>query len=438
MSTVSINFEKTVGPIKPMHAVNNGPIKAPASQTRGNFDLWLETGIPYARNHDASFCSSYGGEHCVDVWCIFPNPDADVNDPASYDFTLTDEYIATTMEAGTQVFYRLGSKIEHWKKKYGILPPPDFQKWAEICEHIILHYNEGWADGFHHNIEYWEIWNEPDNEKDEYPIEKRQTWGGTKAQFFDFYEIAAKHLKSRFPHLKIGGPALSWLEDWAYDFLGEMSRRGVPLDFFSWHRYCMDPKQVIAREKVFRGYLDEFGYTQTESICNEWNYVKDWSDNFIKSIETIISMKGAALTAGCMLGSQQTTMDMLMYYDAQPTIWNGLFDYYTFKPLKGYYPFVMFNTLYKLGTSVEVAIDDECVYAAAAKDADNRQAIMICYYTDEEETMPVKDIVLDMCASAGSYELYLLDDAHTNECIHTGPVTSVTLKPNSVVLLKSC
>ena len=149
-------------------------------------------------------------------------------------------------------------------------------------------------------------------------------------------------------------------------------------------------------------------------------------------------MKGAALTAGCMLGSQQTTMDMLMYYDAQPTIWNGLFDYYTFKPLKGYYPFVMFNTLYKLGTSVEVTIDDECVYAAAAKDADNRQAIMICYYTDEEETMPVKDIVLDMCGSAGSYELYLLDDAHTNECIRTGSVTSVTLKPNSVVLLKSC
>ncbi len=47
--------------------------------------------------------------------------DANVNDPASYDFQLTDEYCDIIQKAGAKVFYRLGSKIEHESKKYGTL-----------------------------------------------------------------------------------------------------------------------------------------------------------------------------------------------------------------------------------------------------------------------------------------------------------------------------
>ena len=44
--------------------------------------------------------------------------------------------------------------------------PKDFKKWAVICEHIIRHYTEGWADGFFYDMPYWEIWNEPDLDSD--------------------------------------------------------------------------------------------------------------------------------------------------------------------------------------------------------------------------------------------------------------------------------
>ena len=47
-------------------------------------------------------------------------------------------------------------------KPYHTFPPKDPEKWARICEHIIRHYTEGWADGYHYNIRYWEIWNEPE------------------------------------------------------------------------------------------------------------------------------------------------------------------------------------------------------------------------------------------------------------------------------------
>ena len=143
MAELKLDSSKIVGVIKPMHAVNNGPIRARSDQSRGNFDAYKAARIPFARNHDASHCATYGGPHCVDVANIFRDFNADPEDPANYDFLLTDILIQNTLDAGTETYYRLGASIEHWAKKYNTLPPPDFKKWAVICEHIIAHYNEG-------------------------------------------------------------------------------------------------------------------------------------------------------------------------------------------------------------------------------------------------------------------------------------------------------
>lgn len=48
MGNVAINFKNTVGRIKPMHAVNNGPMKYdPVEQSRGNFEDFKAAEIPY-------------------------------------------------------------------------------------------------------------------------------------------------------------------------------------------------------------------------------------------------------------------------------------------------------------------------------------------------------------------------------------------------------
>ena len=90
MANITIDFNKVSGKIKNMHSVNNGPLAKKNDQTRSNFDDYKAAKIPYARIHDASFCSGYGGPHIVDVNWIFPDFSKDENDPASYDFTLTD------------------------------------------------------------------------------------------------------------------------------------------------------------------------------------------------------------------------------------------------------------------------------------------------------------------------------------------------------------
>ena len=95
------------------------------------------------------------------------------------------------------------------------------------------------------------------------------------------YEIAAKHLKECFPHLKIGGPALAWDEEWADDFLKEMKKRNAPLDFFSWHVYNSYPRRIMIKGERIRKMLDDNGYKEIESILNEWNYLKGWTDKFV-------------------------------------------------------------------------------------------------------------------------------------------------------------
>ena len=412
MSTININYSKEIGKVKVMHAVNNGPAVAGKDQTRGNEQSYKAARIPYARVHDAAFFSGYGGEHTVDVHAIFPNFDADVNDPASYDFACTDLYMKQIIEYGAEPFYRLGSKIEHGVKKYGTIMPKDFQKWAEICEHIIRHYNEGWADGFHHNIKYWEIWNEPDLDPDD--STNKRCWSGTEAEFAKMYIIAAKHLKSCFPNLKIGGPASAGDESWMERFLQRLVDEGnVPLDFLSWHWYWTEPSDVSIKSTRIRKLMEKYGYGKAESIMNEWNYVRCWSKEFVYSIKQIIGMKGAAFTAAVMSALQNNPdVDMLMYYDARPTAFNGLWDLYTYEELKGYYPFYIFANLYELGTQVENVSDDENLYVVAAKNGEKVGAMVTYYAENDNENSKIVEINVDGYDMSNA-KFYLVDEAHT-------------------------
>ena len=148
---VTVDPSVVIGPIKPMNAVNNGPY----IDDRQQMQDFRVLHIPFSRTHDAN--EGYYGRNLVDISAVFPDFSKDPDKPASYDFRETDAYIRTLVESGSEPFYRLGQTIENQTAaKYNIYPPKDYKKWASICEHIILHYNEGWAQGFHYNIRYWE------------------------------------------------------------------------------------------------------------------------------------------------------------------------------------------------------------------------------------------------------------------------------------------
>lgn len=411
--TKTIDFSKRLGKIKPMHAAGMGPRQG-MTLGRNLSHYFKMMNIPCSRLHDVNF--PYGGDQFVDIHCIFPDFDADENDPASYYFTATDGYLQAMMDVGCMPFYRLGESIDHSPKKMYIHPPKDIAKWARICEHIIRHYNEGWANGFHFGIKYWEIWNEPDSYQPGY--NQVNMWTGTKEQYFELYRITANHLKSCFgDSIKVGGysccnlnalideeksPRGMHLLDWANDFMAYISAEETkaPLDFYSYHNYFNDPKIPYRYNREVRKWVDSKGFKDAEIIFTEWNL------GYHQTPGELDDTAHAADIAYVFLSSQKTPTDMMMYYHLGGGRYNRVIGdanevHHTF------YSFVMFGKLYALGTEVdsgEYDYDSDLVTVAAT---DGRRAgIMLSKITPEAERL---EISFKGAEDFTAYRVHLLD-----------------------------
>jgi hypothetical protein len=427
MQKITLDCTKYLGEIKPMHATNNGPIES-------NVESFLDAGIPCARLHDSSFYAGYGGEFTVDVHRIFENFDADENDPNSYDFSETDKYIKRMYDNGIDIMYRLGASIEHRKKK-GAIPPKDNIKWAKICEHIMLHYNEGWKDGFTNAVKYWEIWNEPELET---ANNNKPCWTGTFDEFLDFFVDVYRYLKGRFPNYEIGGPSFTLIyPDYDIDlkFFSRMQQEKLKLDFISFHRYDDQPKNVVKMCQDAKDFCNNYGQEQAKIYLDEWNYIYGWVDKArITSYQRIANHFGGAYVSAVMLACQNAPVDMLMYYDARPQPgFNGLFEMLTMKPRKPYYALKYFNELYKLKNQVEVSGEIENVYCVGATDGDNVSTVLTNYYhkrgsNDKEFELEFKNLKDGVEYNA---EFYL-----TGKTAYNKLILSKTVKSGDILTLK--
>ena len=436
MINVNVNFDNVIGKIKPMHATNNMVTLPRNSQS--DWDGKMQAAhIPYGRLHDTG--GTFGGSRYVDIPNVFPDFDADENDPASYDFAFTDVLIERMVKSGVMPYYRLGVTIENYVdiKAYRIYPPKDFAKWARICEHIIMHYNEGWADGFHYNIEYWEIWNEPDNYPD---INENQLWRGTMEEFFELYKVAAKHLKSRFPNLKIGGygscgfyamnnvdvsnlakstSRTGYFIEFFHKFFQYAKENEIPVDFFDWHTYAGLNDNILFASYP-RKYLDEYGYPDCEIHVGEWN-----PGTALRG-----TLRDASNILSTMIALHSTPTDMMLYYDFR--YWSsycGAVNPLNLNPFKAYYAFYDFGQLYALGKCVECSCDEKDVFALAATDGE-KKAIVIVNHKNEEITLNVNALGCGENAT-----VTVTDEEHDFDKIDAD-LSALTLGANALVLIE--
>lgn len=427
MAKIKVDFSKITGKMKPVHAVGQPPIIGWSSDKL--FHYLTEAGIPYARLHDVG--GGFGGGKFVDIPNVFPDFNADPEDPASYDFTWTDPLITSLMNSKVEPYYRLGVTIENevWRKAYRVNPPEDPEKWAKICAGVIRHYTRGWANGFEYDIKYWEIWNEP-----ECTNGRRVMWTGTWEQYLELYDVTSKLLKAEFPEIKIGGyasigfyalkemdPESTWCKDCQsyidlfLQFMQYIKDHNCPMDFFSWHSYD-EPKYTALYANYVAEKLKEYGYGHAEQHLNEWNCGPQNRDKACH----------AAATAGFLISMQNSPVDIGMFYDARcgTSIYGGLFNPMTLRPLKSYWAFPAFNELYSRKDQVEAESDTEDLYVAAAA-GDPEGAVLIVNFRNE---------TLDLELDLGGKEITscrLTDDAYEyGLCNFSGK-----LNPYSVTLL---
>ena len=445
MAIIKTNFNIDLGKIKPMHAAGQPPFSSPRRYKEISY--LTEANIPYSRLHDVG--GPYGLNRYVDIPNLFRDFGADENDPESYDFAFTDVLIKAMAEYNVSPIFRLGVTIENdFKvKAYRIHPPADPAKWARVCEHVVRHYNEGWANGFHYGIEYWEVWNEPENH---FPGEN-QMWTGTAEQYYELYGATARQLKACFgDSIKIGGygatgfyyalahpdrfgldikprtgerythPKEEYRVNFFLGFLEYVKKNALPLDFFSYHSY-VDVEDTALMVRFARKILDEYGFAKTTTMLNEWN----------NSARLPLAREGSEASARacnmiCTL--QNEPVDMLCYYDTRTNSisdYAGMFNPMTKKPYCLYYGFKAFGELYRLGRQVKTECDDSELTVLAATDGESNGLIIV--NTSNAE----KNLITDLCDSV----VYLINE----ECMMTETElnsTEFTLPPYTIAFIK--
>ena len=139
-----------------------------------------------------------------------------------------------------------------------------------------------------------------------------------------------KRLKGEFgDSIKVGGPALCWLNDEYFRYLLQACKdAGVAPDFISWHGYRNNPSDLSREADRARRMCDEMGFPKCELIVNEWHYFGEtysWtdmqrcSDPVVK--ERIWSgpdshngIRSACFTLATLADMQSSKLDQAFYY----------------------------------------------------------------------------------------------------------------------------
>ena len=244
-------------------------------------------------------------------------------------------------------------------------------------------------------------------------------WTGTAQQFYELYDVTAKHLKKCFGDtVKVGGYGSCGFygvyyhpdkygvsvpqreKDHRYDkdvyrvefFLGFMEyirEKGSPIDFFTWHSYS-DVEKTLVMDEFLHKTLKEYGYEGLETHLNEWN----------NAHEGRLHGTGyaAAAAAGMMLAFQNAHTDMLCYYDTrlQASTYGGFFAPLTYEPVATYYAFAAFGRLYQLGTQAEAVVTgaEGEFYALCATDG-KKNALMLVNRTGEKQDLALEGVDMD-------------------------------------------
>ena len=345
---------------------------------RDFFGQFQELGFTEVRNHD--WALNNPGQRMVDMHFVFPLFHADVDDPHNYCFGPTDEAIRLCYEAGSRVYYRLGTSIEHTKDiHFNIIPPSDPLKFAQACEHIIRHYTEGWANGFHYDMPCWEIWNEPEG--------NTNMWTGTREQFASFFAEVLAYLKPRFPKLKIGGPANCFFNlDWVPTIVQECEKRHVRPDFYSFHSYHHDLDAVREEFASVRPWMKAHGWGDVELHVNEWHFIRSWAgvhsnlteesyQHNIHAADGLMGSNSAAYNIAMFSLFHEVGIDAAYYYGCGIGNWG--MNYPSGLPNKNYYSLLVARDLFKgYAQFVKVQHDSPNHFALAAVHPEKQEAYL--------------------------------------------------------------
>ncbi|MBQ3342888.1 MAG: hypothetical protein IJG84_13385 [Kiritimatiellae bacterium] len=433
-AALTADFGQDVCKMRPeIHSSGFGPTIC--SLTQQALDDVKAMGYKYAHTHDWALTNP--NQRVCDYFHIFPLMHLDAKDPKNYHFGPTDYLLKRTREeAGLDVFFRMGTSIEHsgHRVHFNSVIPDDFDKVAEIFAATVRHYNRGWANGYNWNIKYWEIWNEPEGYVSMWcPPEGTEHLSGDaltakrdelRGKFVEFFVKVLRRLKTEFgDEIKVGGPALcSYNTVWLNDILKACRDAGVAPDFISWHGYARDPMQYSREADLGRKLCDSYGFPKCELILNEWHYFGEnysWgdmqrcSDPAVKARiwegpDSHNGIRSACFTLAALANLERSKMTQAYYYGCRHTGSWGFKDELQRK-YKVFYALKQFGDIVKGYSTICDSTSDGTITLFPVKDAAGRKALLVVDYGGVNRTISVS---VKGVASGAKANCTLLDYTH--------------------------
>jgi len=271
--TVRVDFRQTQGPFVRMSGVQGSPYP----MAPGDVDH-----SQAFRDHHLQLCRF--PQDCppnrLTLSGIFPDEEADPEDPKSYRFEQIDRHILAARKAGCQILWQASYDIgqsDSWKGlNLGGRAPRNMARWCRVVHRCLEHFNNGWAQGHRGCVSYVEFVNEPDG-LGGFTGAERKRLGPCFVQFLRAIK-KYNQIHPDTPVQAVGpGVPLSWDQWQTYQLptqrlLEMLKNNQVELPIFSFHTYGEDTSpganQKLAR--AFRQLLDAHGMQSTRLWNTEW------------------------------------------------------------------------------------------------------------------------------------------------------------------------
>ena len=204
-----------------------------------------------------------------------------------------------------------------------------------------------------------------------------------------------KRLKSEFPNVKVGGPALcSMREDWFRPILRACKAEGLRPDFLSWHCYSNDPDRMFKMVEDADKMCKEEGFDGLEFIINEWHYFckAGWGKNAkVRAPDNMNDINSACYSLTILSRLQTSRYDQAYFYGCRFYGNWGFFNYETKELNKSFYAMKTFGEIKKYSADIcASASTGKDVTAFATKSADGKKAfLLVTDYNGRDMHIPV-------------------------------------------------
>jgi xylan 1,4-beta-xylosidase len=380
---IDVDASGNVGWIRSLQGVNGGPVPR-GPDVAPLYEQYRSIGVDFVRTHDDYLA--------FDISVVFPNMKADPSNEASYDFGSTDSEVQGIISVSAQILYRLGYSGGGGSSEV----PADYAHFAEICKHLVMHYNQGWAKGFEYGIRYWEIWNEPNI---------GTFWKGTSEQYFRLYDAVARALKATDPEIRVGGPAAILGRVFVMEFLQFCRANKSPLDFLSWHIYPENQPYLVAEAALqIQDLLRMYGFENTENFITEWNFSA-------RSAE-LSNEKGSAWASSVLVYLQDTSVSRAFWYRGNGGNYSLFLDNGDFS--RSGYAFLAMKKMLETPMRLTCSGSDKAGFAVLAGRSENNHAlrVLISNYDSEYEEFALTVKNWDPSGVSVQAEIYVLNDSH--------------------------